>query len=221
MPGQYFWVARSGMGYLWQRLGRHLPRPFTRLSLSQLICSRRLVFLKYTSGGLPTYGSTSLRRMTEEATPAAYISPVAEPLLDGKALKRSLKLIQLASTREREERSKSKEGSRPKKNIKLLRRGVHEVTKSLRNGEVGLVFLASDVFPIEICAHLPILCEEKNVPYAYICSKKSLGHAFKSKRPASVIMITNPPEEGEEDEDSLGSVYKKVCKMIRKSHPYM
>ncbi|OXB69757.1 UNVERIFIED_CONTAM: hypothetical protein H355_008185 [Colinus virginianus] len=57
----------------------------------------------------------------------------------------------------------------------------------------GLVFFASDVFPIEIIAHLPILCEEKDVLYAYLCSKRTLGHAFRSQRPASVVMLTPPP----------------------------
>lgn len=164
--------------------------------------------------------------MGEEAieAPATYVSPVAEPLLDGKALKRSLKLIQAISARERGSRAKSKEGEKPIKSIKLLRRGVHEVTKSLRKGESGLVFFASDVFPIEIIAHLPVLCEEKGVPYAYVCPKKALGHAFRSKRPASVIMIVPPgknrPTDGAEEED-LEEAFEKVEKTIRKNHPYL
>ena len=168
---------------------------------------------------------------TAPAAPASYVSPVAEPLLDGKALRRSLKLIQAVSAAERGSRSKSKEGgSGPRRSVKLLRRGVHEVTKSLRKGETGIVYFASDVYPIEILAHLPILCEEKGVPYAYICPKKTLGHAFRSKRPASTIMLTRPPKgkplhtdgdtEGGETED-LTEAFDKVEKTIRKNHPYL
>lgn len=145
--------------------------------------------------------------------------------MDGKALKRSLKLIQAVSARERGSRAKSKDGAKPGKSIKLLRRGVHEVTKSLRRGESGLVFFASDVYPIEIIAHLPVLCEEKGVPYAYICPKKALGHAFRSKRPASVIMIVPPgkskPTDGTEQEEDLEGAFEKVEKTIRKNHPYL
>lgn len=165
--------------------------------------------------------------MSQEAmeAPAAYVSPVAEPLLDGKALKRSLKLIQSISARERNSRAKCKEAGKARKATKLLRRGVHEVTKSLRKGETGIVFFASDVYPIEIIAHLPILCEEKGVPYAYICPKKALGHAFRSKRPASVIMVAHPGKSNSEDdaegEESLEGAFEKVEKTIRKNHPYL
>lgn len=166
-----------------------------------------------------------MKEEAAETAPAAYVSPVAEPLLDGKALKRSLRLIQAISARERGSRAKSKEAGKPRKPVKLLRRGVHEVTKSLRKGENGIVFFASDVYPIEIIAHLPILCEEKGIPYAYICSKKTLGHAFRSKRPASVIMLA-PPEkalsadEADEEEDLAGA-FEKVERTIRKNHPYL
>ena len=158
--------------------------------------------------------------------PSTYLSPVAEPLLDGKALKRSLKLIQAISARERGNRARSKEGDKPRKAVKLLRRGVHEVTKSLRKGETGIVFFASDVYPIEIMAHLPILCEEKGIPYAYICSKKALGHAFRSKRPASVIMLAppgkgQPADNAEDEEEDLAGAFEKVEKTIRKNHPYL
>ncbi|OEH78527.1 H/ACA ribonucleoprotein complex subunit NHP2 [Cyclospora cayetanensis] len=169
----------------------------------------------------------------QPAAPVPFVSPVAEPLLDGKALRRSLKLIQAVSVVERGCRSKSKEGSRPRKAVRLLRRGVHEVTKSLKKGETGIVFFASDVYPIEILAHIPILCEEKGVPYAYICPKKALGHAFRSKRPASVIMLAPPPstskkglvnEEGEsrdEEIEDLQGAFEKVERTIRKNHPYL
>ncbi|KYK65465.1 putative 60S ribosomal protein L7a [Toxoplasma gondii TgCatPRC2] len=167
-------------------------------------------------------GETAASKMT-------YLSPIASPLLDGKSLRRSLKLIQLAADRERAARGKQGKDEKAKspqakKGAKLLRRGVHEVTKCLRKGVKGIVFFASDVFPIEIIAHLPILCEEKDVVYAYLCSKKTLGHAFRSKRPASVIMITPgedmPEVDGEDNEEKFEEVYKKVAKLVRKSNPY-
>lgn len=158
-----------------------------------------------------------------------YLSPIASPLLEGKALRRSLKLIQLAADIERAARSQKKSGEATEKkkkkgkNAKMLHRGVHEVTKCVRNGEQGVVFFASDVFPIEIIAHLPVLCEEKDVVYAYLCGKKTLGHAFRSRRPASVIMITPGPAAeaaAKEGEESFQELYKKVVKVVRKNNPY-
>ena len=37
--------------------------------------------------------------------------------------------------------------------------------------------MAEDISPEEILAHMPILCEEKNIPYTYVPSKDELGSA--------------------------------------------
>lgn len=34
-----------------------------------------------------------------------------------------------------------------------------------------IVVLAGDTLPIEVYCHLPVMCEDKNLPYAYIPSK--------------------------------------------------
>lgn len=44
---------------------------------------------------------------------------------------------------------------------KALRRGVKEVVKAVRKGEKGFVLIAGDISPIDVIAHLPILCEDK------------------------------------------------------------
>ncbi|KAL0235693.1 hypothetical protein GEMRC1_002275 [Eukaryota sp. GEM-RC1] len=37
--------------------------------------------------------------------------------------------------------------------------------------------MAADAEPIEIVLHLPLLCEDKNVPYVFVPSKMALGRA--------------------------------------------
>ncbi len=54
---------------------------------------------------------------------------------------------------------------------KLLRRGVKEVVKALRKSESGLCVLAADISPIDVISHIPVLCEDTNVPYIYVSSK--------------------------------------------------
>lgn len=34
-----------------------------------------------------------------------------------------------------------------------------------------IVVLAGDTLPIDVYCHLPVMCEDKNLPYAYIPSK--------------------------------------------------
>ncbi len=58
-----------------------------------------------------------------------------------------------------------------------VRKGTNETTKAVERGLAKLVYIATDVDPPEIVAHLPLLCEEKNIPYIYVKSKNELGKA--------------------------------------------
>jgi large subunit ribosomal protein L7Ae len=63
------------------------------------------------------------------------------------------------------------------KNTGKLRKGVNETTKCIERGLAKLVIIATDVTPEEILMHLPVLCDEKKVAYAYVPSKLELGKA--------------------------------------------
>ncbi len=54
-----------------------------------------------------------------------------------------------------------------------VRKGTNEVTKLVERGEAQFVVMAEDVQPEEILAHMPLLCEEKGVPYAYVPRPRS------------------------------------------------
>jgi len=70
-------------------------------------------------------------------------------------------------------------------------KGTNETTKAIERGDAKLVVAAEDVQPKEIIQHLPILCEEKGIPYAVVDSKKKLGIAAGiSVGTASVAVIT-------------------------------
>ena len=56
-----------------------------------------------------------------------------------------------------------------------VRKGTNEVTKLVERGDAQFVVMAEDVQPEEILAHMPLLCEEKGVPFAYVPSKQELG----------------------------------------------
>ncbi len=58
-----------------------------------------------------------------------------------------------------------------------LRKGINEATKSVERRVAKLVVMAEDVQPEEILIHMPSLCEDKGVPYAYVKTKKDLGDA--------------------------------------------
>ena len=53
-------------------------------------------------------------------------------------------------------------------NYKQTKKGANEATKTLNRGISELIIMAADAEPIEILLHLPLLCEDKNVPYVFI-----------------------------------------------------
>jgi large subunit ribosomal protein L7Ae len=59
--------------------------------------------------------------------------------------------------------------------VRGVKRGTNETTKAVERGTAKLVYIALDVDPPEIVAHLPLLCKERNTPYIFVPSKKELG----------------------------------------------
>jgi len=49
--------------------------------------------------------------------------------------------------------------------------------------------MAGDTEPLEILLHLPLLCEDKNVPYVFVPSKQQLGRACGVSRPVIACSI--------------------------------
>ncbi|MFX1395222.1 MAG: ribosomal L7Ae/L30e/S12e/Gadd45 family protein [Promethearchaeota archaeon] len=88
-----------------------------------------------------------------------------------------------------------------------IRKGMNEVTKSIERGQAKIVIMAEDVTPPEILYHVPLLCEEKNIPYAFISTKKNLGNAVKINVGASSIAIENV---GTGNENVLNDVIKQI-----------
>ena len=87
-----------------------------------------------------------------------------------------------------------------------IKKGTNETTKAVERGLAKLVYIAMDVDPPEIVAHLPLLCEEKNIPYVYVKSKEELGKAAGIDVAAASAAIIN---EGEAKKD-LEELIKKV-----------
>ncbi len=46
-----------------------------------------------------------------------------------------------------------------------------------------MVVIAGDTSPAEVVMHLPLACEDVNVPYMFVTSRAELGAAAKTKRP--------------------------------------
>ncbi|MCC6045434.1 MAG: 50S ribosomal protein L7Ae [Ignisphaera sp.] len=90
-----------------------------------------------------------------------------------------------------------------------IRKGTNEVTKGVERGLCKLVLIAEDVDPPEVVAHLPLLCEEKKVPYLYVPSKKRLGEMAGIEVAAASACIVEPGE-AKAELDELVAKYQEL-----------
>jgi large subunit ribosomal protein L7Ae len=75
-----------------------------------------------------------------------------------------------------------------------IRVGTNEVTKSSERAEAKLVIMAEDVDPVEILVHIPMLCEEKRIPYLYVPKKQRLGQSAGLSKSAASVAVVEPGE---------------------------
>ncbi|KAJ3449919.1 nhp2-like protein [Anaeramoeba flamelloides] len=57
----------------------------------------------------------------------------------------------------------------------LVRKGANEATKMLNRSQAEFIVICADVIPLEILLHLPLLCEDKNIPFCFLPSSVALG----------------------------------------------
>ena len=97
------------------------------------------------------------------------MNPKAYPLAEQALTTKILNLVQQAS------------------NYKQLRKGANEATKTLNRGQAEFIVLSADAEPLEILLHIPLLCEDKNVPYVFVRSKQ--GNLFDSSFGFPIFLI--------------------------------
>ena len=101
--------------------------------------------------------------------------------------------------------------SRPQ-NYKQLKKGANEATKTLNRGISEFVVLAADTEPLEILLHLPLLAEDKNVPYVFVPSKQALGRACGVSRPVISCSVTT--NEGSQLKTQIQNLKDAIEKLL-------
>ncbi|RDW62674.1 hypothetical protein BP5796_10976 [Coleophoma crateriformis] len=93
-----------------------------------------------------------------------------------------------------------------------LKKGANESTKTLNRGISEIIILAADTTPLAILLHLPLLCEDKNVPYVYVPSKTALGRACGVSRAVIATSITT--NEASDLMNQIRSLKDKVERLM-------
>uniref|UniRef100_A0A3P8UJN1 H/ACA ribonucleoprotein complex subunit 2 n=1 Tax=Cynoglossus semilaevis TaxID=244447 RepID=A0A3P8UJN1_CYNSE len=74
------------------------------------------------------------------------------------------------------------------------------------------IVMAADAEPLEIILHLPLLCEDKNVPYVFVRSKQALGRACGVSRPVIATSVTI--KEGSQLKPQIQSVQMAIERLL-------
>lgn len=122
------------------------------------------------------------------------VNPKAYPLADSQLTITILDLIQQAS------------------HYKQLKKGANEATKTLNRGISEFVVMAADTEPLEILLHLPLLAEDKNVPYVFVSSKQALGRACGVTRPVIACSVTT--NEGSQLKSQIQQLKDAIEKLL-------
>jgi large subunit ribosomal protein L7Ae len=93
-----------------------------------------------------------------------------------------------------------------------IKKGVNETTKSIERKTAQFVVVAGDVTPEEVVIHIPMLCKENNIPYAFVPSKKDLGGAIGIQVGTSAVAVENAGGASEK----LADIIKKLPKPEKK-----
>ncbi len=97
-----------------------------------------------------------------------------------------------------------------------VKKGTNETTKAVERGIAKLVLIAEDVDPPEVVMHLPLLCEEKKVPYLYVPSKKRLGESAGIEVGAASVAVTEVGSAKDLLDELLKSFQELKSKVAKK-----
>lgn len=122
------------------------------------------------------------------------MNPKAYPLADQTLTSKIMTLVQQAVS------------------YKQLRRGANEATKTLNRGLSEFIVMAADAEPLEILLHLPLLCEDKNVPYVFVRSKQALGRACGVTRPIIACSVT--VNEGSQLKSQITAIQQEIERLL-------
>ena len=93
-----------------------------------------------------------------------------------------------------------------------LKKGINEATKAIERKTAQFVILAGDVSPEEIVVHIPMLCKEKGIQYAFVPTKKELGGAIGIMVGTSAVAVENAGGAAEKLQDIVKRLPKKEAK---------
>ncbi|GJY49941.1 NHP2-like protein 1 [Tanacetum coccineum] len=187
-----------GLGLVIVAIGKKLVVVLVGIVETVPACGQKLRMLEGDDGLEESWDAWSMKdrgnirpiKMTGESG----VNPKAYPLADAQLAITILDLVQQAA------------------NYKQLKKGANEATKTLNRGISEFVVMAADAEPLEIILHLPLLAEDKNVPYVFVPSKQALGRACGVTRPVISCSVTS--NEGSQLKTQIQQLKDAIEKLL-------
>ncbi|VDP66575.1 unnamed protein product [Echinostoma caproni] len=133
---------------------------------------------------------------------AKYCNAIAQPMAPAKLAKRLFKLTRKA------------------KRNKKTDSGVKSILKAIEKKKAsGILILAGDASPMDAIAHIPIVCEEFNIPYCYVPSRMDIAASTGTVGSLPVVFISRSDEYGDlydKWEESAGVPHDFVVRKERR-----
>jgi U4/U6 small nuclear ribonucleoprotein SNU13 len=120
------------------------------------------------------YNETQMQEMDEKAArdeADQFLSFTRKPLADAELEKDLLDLVTECEK------------------VRQIKKGANEVTKAINRNTAEFIIIAADTVPIEIVLHLPLLCEDKGVPFVWVSTRTELSKALNMHRPVTSTAI--------------------------------
>ncbi|EPR78993.1 Ribosomal protein L7Ae/L30e/S12e/Gadd45 family [Spraguea lophii 42_110] len=92
------------------------------------------------------------------------------------------------------------------KKCKKIIRGKKAVEKAIKRNKKGVILFNGNFSPLDLIIHIPILCEEKSLPYLFVKDRNVLRSASLKNNLTTCCFV----EESENDK------YKEIINFIKK-----
>tara|TARA_B100000214_G_scaffold35211_1_gene22213 strand:+ start:680 stop:1075 length:396 start_codon:yes stop_codon:yes gene_type:complete len=98
-----------------------------------------------------------------------------------------------------------------------LKKGANEVTKAAERGTALMVVMAENVNPGELLAHIPMICKEKEIPFAYVEDQAYLAEnaGMSTGTRTAAIAVMEVEKEAKDVFESVVGIYE-----TNKNTPY-
>jgi ribosomal protein L7Ae-like RNA K-turn-binding protein len=93
-----------------------------------------------------------------------------------------------------------------------LKKGANEVTKAAERGTAKMIVMAENVNPGELLAHIPMICNEKSIPFIYVADQAYLAEAagMATGTRTAAVAVMSIEKDGQDRFNEVKSHYETI-----------